>query len=276
MADHKRRGGLDGKENSAEEERGLHALFGDPEEAAFANPKEGALALADWSRGWGPNLLHHTRRVLGAGPITDFPLTDTGARTAVLLPGVWERWESLATWGRALHALGWNIEVIPELDLLLGSLQELADKLQKALQSANLEQVLIVAHSKGGLVAKQAMLGEEGWRIARLISCGTPYNGAPIASLSVPALQMRSLVPWNEEITSLASRDEPNEKIVAIQAEWDQNVPSDPKLPGAQIITVPVTGHNALLTAPEVIAVISHFAGAQWPEETSDRPAPEN
>ena len=115
MADHKRRGGLDGKENSAEEERGLHALFGDPEEAAFANPKEGALALADWSRGWGPNLLHHTRRVLGAGPIADFPLTDTGARTAVLLPGVWERWESLATWGRALHALGWNIGPSPRV-----------------------------------------------------------------------------------------------------------------------------------------------------------------
>ncbi len=232
--------------------------------SAFEAPRDALKALHDWSRGWRNTVKVLALRRLRVQPkLGVIPGRDAvdDAATAILLPGVWERWEALTSWGRALHTLGWNVEFVPELDLQFGSLSKLAADLCEHLERRDLQDVLVVAHSKGGLVTKKAMTMEEGWRISKLISCGTPFDGAPIASLTPYALEMRSLVPWNEELQELRKDIEPNTRIVAIQAEWDQNVPPNPYLPGAQIATVPVHGHNALLTAPEVIALISLFAG---------------
>lgn len=243
-------------------------LFGEPEEAAFRDPVEGAQALVDWGRGWQMGLRVQARRALRRVlplPREEDTLDDLAiqsAKTAVVLPGVWERWEVLETWARGLSALGWNVRMVPSLDLQIGTLTELADRLSQFLEEEELSDVLVVAHSKGGLVTKQAMAGTQGWRIGRLIACGTPFDGAPIANLTVPQLKMRSLVPWDPEIQILSDNHEPNLRIVAIQAQWDQNVPPDPALPGATVVTVTVEGHNALLTAPEVVALIAHYAGS--------------
>lgn len=240
-------------------------LFGEPEEAAFRDPLEGAHALVDWSRGWRMGLRAQTRRALRLTipvPANANNREDEGHKVALVLPGVWERGEVLEPWARALRALGWDVRTVPDLDLQIGSLKELTQRLEDFLQDQSLHDVLIVAHSKGGLVAKQAMVGSQGWRISQLIACGTPFDGAPIANLTAPQLKMRSLVPWDPEIQALADNHEPNRRIVAIQAQWDQNVPADPVLPGATVITVAVEGHNALITAPEVIALIAYFAGS--------------
>ncbi len=229
-------------------------------QAGPQNWRQGARALQDWGRGLEESAKTRAQRSLGSSPAED-SFVRPGAPTAIVLPGVWEAWEALEAWARALHAVGWSVRVVPALDQQLGTLPRLAGVLSEWLRENDLRNVLVVAHSKGGLVTKQTMIGVEGWRIRQLISLGTPYEGAPLAALSPKALGMRDLLPGTPDLAFLQTQIHVNPRIVAIQAQWDQNVPADPTLPGATLVTVAVAGHNALLTAPEAIALIVGYAG---------------
>lgn len=240
-------------------------LFGTDGTGAFTGPRDALRALKDYQRGWRNTLRVTAARGLHRGPSPQVLSRPTGeSKTAVLLPGVWERWEVLIPWAQALYGVGWNVEFVPELDMQFGTLDGLAETLVNHLEKNDLKDVLLVAHSKGGLVGKTAMTRPPGSRIEKMIAVGTPFSGAPIAALTPGGMQMRTLVPWNEEIQSLSQHLEPNSRIVAIQAQWDQNVPPDPDLPGATLITAPVAGHTRLLAAPEVIALIALHAGSGW------------
>lgn len=239
--------------------QGPKYLFGNPPEAVFADMSEGVAALRDWGAAWRGNIAHAAKRLTRLGPDID-SLVKQGAPSVVLLPGLWERWEVLTSWGKALDALGFDVHYVPQLDMEFGSLGALAQKLGEYLQDQDLSEVLIVAHSKGGLVAKALMTGEQGWRVGQLIACGTPFVGSPIAALSPAFIRMKSMVPWDQEIVELGKLVEVNERIVALQARWDQNVPADPDLPGATVVTAPVVGHNELLRSPAAIALIARYA----------------
>ncbi len=236
-------------------------LIGPGAESVFEEPRHLWLALRDWQLGWRTQIVISTGRALKRSSVEYFLGTgpNTASPVAILLPGAWERCEVLKPWARALLEAGFDVRLLPEFDMQEGTLRELGDRLSDYLESNDVEDVVIVAHSKGGLVGKVALTGEQGWRIRRIISCGTPYQGAPIAHLSPARLNMRSLVPWNEEIVELAKRNDENSRIIAIRAAWDQNVPSSLELPGARIVTVPVTGHNRLLIAPEAARAIVEY-----------------
>lgn len=237
-------------------------LVGMGSDSVFEEPAHLWLALRDWHLGWRTQVRITMQRQFGRSSAEEFlsKYHSPGLPVAILLPGVWERWEVLKTWAKALAEAGFDVHLLPEFDMQIGTLSDLGTRLANYLETNALEDVLIVAHSKGGLVAKSAMVGVQGWRIRRLISCGTPYAGAPIAQLSPPSMNMRSLVPWNGEIEGLAKKTDTNPKIVAIRAAWDQNVPPSNDLTGARNVTVPVTGHNRLLDAPETAAAIKKYA----------------
>lgn len=229
--------------------------------AVFTPSRETLWALKDWVSAWGHSaaILAH-RALTGSGRCSHPARAAAQGPVAVLLPGVWERWEVLSKWGRALAANGFDVRFVPELDLQLGSLESLGQALSAFLEAGGLEDVLVVAHSKGGLVAKKTMIGPQGWRIRRLISCGTPHQGAPLAALSPKALKMRDLRPQEKQIRKLASSTDVNTRIVAIQAKWDQNVPWMDSLPGGKVVTANVRGHHRILRAPETLALVVRYA----------------
>lgn len=231
-------------------------------EAGLTSLPRGTRALGDWALGWQRNLRNSTRRAARSGA-DPHKYHRGNAPTAVLLPGVWGKWESLENWARALHAAGWSVRFIPQLDHMLGPLTELSTTLDNALQELGLEDVVLVAHSKGGLVGKQTLVGPQSWRIRQLITFGTPYQGAPLAALSPQFLQMQNLLPGTPELVALEANTTVNTKIVSVQATWDQNVPPKQELPGAQELLVNVQGHNALLVAPEAIGLLVTVANEQ-------------
>lgn len=80
---------------------------------------------------------------------------------------------------------------------LVDSGRELVEAL-KALRARGVERVSIVAHSMGGLVSRDALTAEYGYggngagtaelpAVDRLIMCGTPNHGAPLAALQAVA-----------------------------------------------------------------------------------------
>lgn len=208
-------------------------------------------ALTDW--GWAAK-----RRMQFALPKPD-ALRREGARSVVMLPGVWERWWTTWRWGQALHGAGFDVRFIPEIDLELGTIDSLAKRVLEQLDQQGITRPILVAHSKGGLVGKQAMVTEPG-RILGLVACGTPFDGAPLARLTPPALKMSDLVPEAQQIRRLAQNTDANRRIASIEARWDQDVPAVGALPGGLYCQVPVIGHHQLLADPVTSERIVQFA----------------
>lgn len=210
-------------------------------------------ALHDWGIGWKHRVAPRPAYVDGQ------PLRRPGAAPVYVLPGVWETWPSLLTWGEALWDSGFDVRLLPQFDGQFGPLSQLASKLRATIaadaEAAEAGPPLVVAHSKGGLVAKQALAQEPGC-FQGVVTVGTPFAGAPLAGLAPSGLNLRDLRPSSPQILRLQRQVEPNRRIIAISAKWDQNVPDQGRLPGAIRWQIPVIGHNELLKHPAATAAV--------------------
>ncbi|MBN2288677.1 MAG: SUMF1/EgtB/PvdO family nonheme iron enzyme [Candidatus Glassbacteria bacterium] len=79
------------------------------------------------------------------------------------------------------------------------------------------DSLVLICHSMGGLVGRYWMEENEGGsRVVRIITCGTPHRGSPLAdmgtSIMVQTDGTRSLVPNNVELTTLEENEESIEK----------------------------------------------------------------
>lgn len=208
-------------------------------------------AVEDWTLG--------ISRLVDAPHVSPIDVRRPGEPAVIVLPGVWERWEATWRWASDLFEAGFDVHFIPELDLELGSLPDLGEKLLNWVRGSELDSPLIVAHSKGGLVAKEALVKDPS-ALRGVIACGTPFDGAPIASVTPLSLRVRNLRPGSPQIQELASNTEANQRIIAIEAAWDQNVPELQNLPGATVVKAPVEGHNHLLEDPSTAKLVTESA----------------
>lgn len=179
-----------------------------------------------------------------------------GGPVCIGIPGIVETSEHLHLAGRALHSAGWDVHFVTALDHLNGPIPLFARRLEKYLVDQNLQDVVLFAHSKGGLIGKTAMTGPQGWRIRAMVTLGTPYAGSPLANYAPKLLRVADM---RTDALSLRTQYEDirvNPRITSIQARWDQQVPNGSWLPGARVVTANVYGHNNLLTAPAALRVL--------------------
>lgn len=215
----------------------------------------------DWARGATQKQSWLMRYLLGEMPNPEALFHRSWDKQMVLLPGVWEPWPVLLTWARVLSAQKWSVSFVPALDLMLGEVDELAATLQSAIESRfGRRAVVVAAHSKGGLVAKTAILRKStSTNLAGVVACGTPFFGAPIVRFTPTVIGLRDLAPETVEHAELGYDWESNRKTALIEAAFDQNVPRINRMPGAFRATVPVRGHNALLESEDTARLIDRF-----------------
>ncbi len=224
-------------------------------ESDRARSRQFRVALRDWRTGWGQRWRPHSE--------TLEELRNPGAEPVFLLPGVWEKWQALWSWGLSLAEVGYDINFVPELDGQFGDLDALAQRLLEAIGDTS---PIVVGHSKGGLVAQKALqlAPDSLWGV---IAVASPFRGAPLARLALPGLRMFDLRPGTEQIDILTEDTRLNHKLITIEAQWDQNVPRVGLIRGSLHQTVPVVGHNALLTAPaaqEAIVQAARHISNSW------------
>jgi hypothetical protein len=174
----------------------------------------------------------------------------------VLVPGVYERWSFLRPLAVALHARGVRVHVVPNLGRNVHPIEVQAVVLAKYLERRDLRDVVLVAHSKGGLIGKLTMLARdpEG-RVARMVAVNTPFDGSSLARWTVsPAL--RAFRPANATIRALRDELAVNERIVNVQSRWDPHVPGGSALPGALEVRLPTPGHFYPLGDPALQGVL--------------------
>ena len=134
--------------------------------------------------------------------------------------------------------------------------EQVAQRIAALLAETGAGQVVLIAHSMGGLVARAYLRRHGGSKVARLITLGTGHHGSVLACLGIGrnARQMEPGSPWLESLARetlpvpTTSRYSRHDNFVMPQASA--------VLPGARIIALVGVGHLSMGCSPAVLACI--------------------
>ena len=158
--------------------------------------------------------------------------------------------------GRKLKAAGFAVATI-NLEPPFGSIDGFADQLHTRIEALRAEtgadQIAIVAHSLGGLAARQYLRRHESSRVAKLITLGSPHHGTWLAYYG-PGENARQMEPDSAWIRALPPAD-PRVPTVTIWSPTDNFVvpPDSSRLAGASERILPSLSHVAMLFSPVVL-----------------------
>jgi len=192
-------------------------------------------------------------------PPPNDPASDPARPPVLLIPGVFESWLYLRAIGERLAARGHPVHRVAELGLTHRPIDRAARLLGDYVVERGLRDVVLVTHSKGGLIGKAMLLADADAaatprerRLERLITVNTPFRGTPVARWG--------LGPWREFrpeaaiIRSLGARTEVNDRITSLVSAVDQYVPrAIAHLDGAENVVLDRVGHFRVLGLPDVI-----------------------
>jgi triacylglycerol esterase/lipase EstA (alpha/beta hydrolase family) len=171
--------------------------------------------------------------------------------------GYWSALTPLLDAARISHATLDLEPVTGDIDGYVPAVQQAAEALCAA---AGAPQVIVVAHSMGGLVARAWLRAHGAARVARVITLGTPHHGTSLAGFGVGrnAAQMRRLRPqppaddclanpWLDELAAAESL-ETRALITSIYSHHDNIVSPQTSsfLEGARNLDFGGVGHVAL------------------------------
>jgi triacylglycerol lipase len=221
-------------------------------------------------RDWGLGLRHTGWRALDYASVLRWQVAGLVSRVSpdelrrvenpvgppvVLVPGVYEPWRFLLPLATLLHAHGVAVHVLPDLGVNRRPVADGAVVLGRHLHEHDLRDVLLVAHSKGGLIGKLAMVRDDEGRIDSMIAINTPFAGSAYARWFLdPAV--RAFVPTDTTIRALAAERSVNARITSAHSFWDPHIPAGSFLDGAHDVVLDTPGHFRLLADPTLRALL--------------------
>ena len=145
---------------------------------------------------------------------------------------------------------------LPAFEMVETLARKIAETVEETLVTYDAEQVDIVGHSMGGLLARyyiEFMGGDK--RVSHCVLLGTPNAGSKLAPFALSPMG-RDLMPGSDFLTELnAAPLSPKVNYLTIFSHHDNLViPAESaELPGAEAIAVEWLGHNSLLFHRETI-----------------------
>jgi triacylglycerol lipase len=178
------------------------------------------------------------------------------APTVVMLPGVYESWQFMRPLALALFRHGYPVHVVPALGFNTGPVPDMARLVAADLARHDLRDVVVVAHSKGGLIGKFAMVsGDPDRRISALVAINTPFAGSRYARW-IPLAAVRAFVPTDATLEALAVDEAVNARITSVATRFDPHIPGGSELAGATNVELATPGHFRALGDANLIPVI--------------------
>ncbi|WP_311416801.1 alpha/beta hydrolase [Microbacterium sp. ISL-103] len=191
--------------------------------------------------------------------------TGGDASPIIILPGVYETWRFMQPLVSALHERGHPVYVLETLGRNQKPVREAARIVTAFLEKMQMTDVLLVAHSKGGLAGKLAMTGSAGGRVKAMLAVATPFGGSRYARM-LPVRSLRAFSPSDPSILELAGRADVNQRIVSVYAAFDPHIPEGSELSGARKnLRLDTGGHFRVLADPRVLGEVA--ALAEHPED---------
>lgn len=187
--------------------------------------------------------------------------TGGAGRDILIIPGIYEDWRFMRPVARRLAAAGHAVHVLPELHRNRFPIADSAALAAATIVCRDLHDVLIVAHSKGGLIGKLVMSdADAGSRVSGMVAVNTPFVGSRLARYALRR-ELREFSPRDAQFVRFSSVDDANARITSVFSSLDQVVPDGSFLPGAaRNIRLPSVGHFRLLVDPRLLAIIDEEA----------------
>jgi triacylglycerol lipase len=185
-----------------------------------------------------------------------YPVGDANKPPVILIPGVYETWLFMKPIADALQQAGHSIFFVEELGYHTMEIVHTASAVRRLVDRHHLINAVVIAHSKGGLVGKYALLYNNRDRaITRLIAIATPFSGSIYAGWWLPST-IRALSPRNALVRELQSNTSVNAQITSIYAVFDPNIPDGSHLEGATNLPILATGHFRILGLDMLIRTV--------------------
>lgn len=181
-----------------------------------------------------------------------------GKSPIILIPGNSNRWGFLKKLSDTISHLGHPVYVVDKLGSNLFDISISAKIVRETIDENNLKNVILLGHSKGGVVGKYLLIhNNKDNRVSRLIAIATPFSGTNIVN-NLPYKSLKELSPTSKIIQEISSNFKVNSKIVSIMPEFDNHVWSEKGsyLERALNIKVPVKGHHKIVFDKDVIKKI--------------------
>ncbi|WP_426979291.1 esterase/lipase family protein [Pseudarthrobacter sp. O4] len=215
----------------------------------------GALRPARW---WAQDYLYALGRQLRSAVTrtrADEFLSDAG-RPVVVIPGIYEDWRFMLPLVRRLHEAGHPVHVVTVLQRNRLAVPKAAELIAAYIRGQGLEEVMIVAHSKGGLIGKYAMMSlDPEARISGMVAICSPFSGSRYAAfMLLPSL--RAFSPQNAVTVQLSREELVNERITSVYGLFDPHIPEGSVLPGARNVQLGTGGHFRILANEDTIRTI--------------------
>lgn len=190
-------------------------------------------------------------------PAARYPTPADRALPPVLaLPGVLETWSILQPVLDDLAERGHPVHVVTALGRNRGPVVAMAALVEDYVLAHDLHDVVVVAHSKGGLIGKHVMAGERcADRIRAMVTVATPFGGSVYARYFL-APSIRAFRPDHPTLTWLRERAATNARITSVAARYDPHVPGGSHLDGATNVVVDLVGHFRVLGDARVRAAV--------------------
>ncbi|MEK7212297.1 MAG: hypothetical protein AAB686_01300 [Patescibacteria group bacterium] len=177
-----------------------------------------------------------------------------GKAPVILIPGVYEKWQFLKAVADPISHCGHPVYALTHISYNLREIRHLSELVWKLIEQEELHNVVLLAHSKGGLVGKRILASHNSdGRVKKLIAIATPFSGSEAVRF-LPFKNLSELHPRSATIIELNKERSINRHIVSIFGEFDNHVwPTEScRLEGAKNIQVPVHGHHRILFDNEV------------------------
>jgi len=181
-----------------------------------------------------------------------------GKKPVILIPGIFEKWHFLKAVADPLSLLGHPIYVLERMGYNTREIPHSAKLIRELIEEKNLRHVVIVAHSKGGLIGKYVLaFYNQDKRVEKVIAIATPFKGSAMATF-IPGKAAEELSPRSKIIETLSERKEVNHKITSVFGVFDNHVwpESSCSLEGAKNIQVEVRGHHKILFDKKVREIV--------------------
>jgi hypothetical protein len=186
-------------------------------------------------------------QVRSLGPTTADDYRRGDLQPVIALPGIYETWHFMRPLMDALHERGHPIYVVPALRHNLRPIPDSAATVMDVLEREGLSDVVVIAHSKGGLIGKYAMTHlDRGGTIDRMVAIATPFAGSSLARFA-PFPQLRIFRATDPVLAALTRDSAVNARITSVYGVFDTMVPDGSELAGATNVQLPVGGHFRIL-----------------------------
>ncbi len=185
-----------------------------------------------------------------------------GKDPVILLAGITNTWRSLKKIGDKISLEGYPVYIVSRLGRNFRDIPTSAKIVEEIIDENNLKDIIVVAHSKGGLVGKYLLVHDK--RIKKLIAIATPFAGSIIVKL-IPHKAFKELSPKSQIIADSNSHPEVNKNIVSIIPSFDNHVfpKGSSYLEGTKNIKVNIHGHHKILFVDEVVEKVLDLLSAR-------------